>query len=425
MKSLKSILAYTLVVCFCLFLGTLFPMADSNVDTTASEYNNEKVVESTDLEKSFWEEVCDIFTQLQTVIPLVCGSIFGICYLLFKKDVPKLFSLIYTGVLFFVVFCAKVFFLFNIAELLTTILIIIIMSVALVTILKMQQKSKISYESANEKTSKKASNDPEKVALKAINRHTSRSHPVIKCIQLYHVSQNNTEKIQEYHINLAGGNSKKGVNINAIFSATISIPTEYINSLNAVKKMYEQFSNDESFDKVERDTLSLLISKQIDLLKQELDQLKKTEDITEIHCYLARLLLLYISLYAAIENHDIYVGFGHDSLGLANCEVEQALLSIEKTGILGAILFEHIPYVFSYKGNGHKNGRFYYTFSCDDKSNYIAMVALKNRGSGEPYIDGSVSENLSKIKAELNSIFTTKQNVSTHREAIYERKVYR
>ena len=395
MKRMFFVIAF--MILFICFSVVAFAQTNDEHDIdSVTDYENE--LES--VNKDFLVICEQVFKSSQTIISAVCTLLFGGYLWFFKKEIPKKWSIIIPAILLLIITIARLLLRLKYSDFSITLLLIIVLIFSFISLIRTQEKNNNLSNKINN-----AVNIPEKKALNAIKRLVNKSHTAIECIQLYSLDEFIGEKNVEYHINLIGGHSKKNVNINALFSFVITIPREYVDSLLAILKAYSQFSSDNDFSQEEQNALSILISNEIVKLKNVLNQIPSADKITETDCYLARMLLIYISLYATIERHDTYIGLGRDSLSLNNPELEYALLTSERTGVLGAILLNNLPYVFSYRGN-HKIGRFYYTFSCDTTPKYIAMISMKNRNN-EYYIDYHMSNNIKKIEKRLTDILNS------------------
>lgn len=393
-----KVLSLVLSIVMCI---TLFSMPVLAQETLEFENNNNIVSTNQNEEPplSFTDMCVEILLSTNTIVSIVMILLLGAYVLIFEKDFPKKWGAIIPACYLLVLFFVRLFLRMPAADVLVTITIIIILGIAFIVNVRLTEKQKVT---AHEGIIPK--NTTEKRALTTIQRLLNRSHSAIECIQLYSYDHTSNNEEHIYDIKFLGGASKKGVNINALFSSTIKIPKEYVDGLTTILSTYSKLTNDENnLNEAEQNAVSILISAEIDKLKEVLNNIKAVNNITDTDCYIARILLLYISLYATIQDHDTYIGLGRDSLNLNNPELETELFTFERTGILGSLLFDHTPYVFSYKRGGNKVGRFYYTFSLKCKKRYIIMISMKNK-TKENYIDYYMSENLNKIQDQLSKI---------------------
>ena len=391
MKFLSVVLS--LVICIALL--SISVMAQDSLESNVStEYVNQE--ETTDI--SFGDMCKDLFVSTNTIVSIVMVLLLGVYVLFFKKEIPKRWGYIIPACYLVVIFLMRLFLRIHYSDLLVTFATTIILGVAFIVNIQLIEKQKVI---AHEGIATK--NNIERKALNTIQRLLNRSHHSIECIQLYSFEHNADNEKHTYDINFLGGASKKGININALFSSAVKIPKEYVDRMMTILSSYSKLKNDEDgLDEAEQNTVALLMSTEIEKLKKTLNNIQSADDVTEKDCYIARILLLYISLYATIQEHDTYIGLGRDSLGLNDPKIEAALFTFERTGILGALLFDSVPYIFSYKRGGNKIGRFYYTFSFNFKKRYIVTISMKNR-SNEYYIDYNMSQNLNNIFSQLSS----------------------
>lgn len=381
----------TLIICASLLSICVFAQEQT---TPIEEIEN--ITQASDSAQTFVSLCWDVLKSTQTIVTIVGVLLLGLYALIFEKELPKRWSLIIPACFLVVLFLVRLFLRTEFADVSITITTILILGTSFIVNIRLRDKQRIAVlDIAAPKSG------AEKRTLKVIQRLLSKSHRSIECIQLYSFKTNLSEENYNYEICFLGGYSKQGVNINALFSSTIKIPKEYVESLSTIMETYSKLENDaDGLNDAEQNALALLISNQINKLKDQLNEIKSAKDVTATDCYIARILLLYISIYATLQDHDTYIGLGRDSLELKNSEVETALFTFERTGILGSLLFKQIPYVFSYKRGGNKVGRFYYTFSGGNKKQYIVMVSMKNPNN-ENYIDYNMSRNITSIQNKL------------------------
>jgi hypothetical protein len=307
-----------------------------------------------------------------------------------KKDVPKKLTLIFPAVLFLCIIVARLCIInTEWSDILITVLITAIMLIVFIYVIHIEENHEIVTQEVP--TTK---NTPEKKALGIIQREINKCHRSIECMQLYSLDEIILNDNIIYKLDFLGGSSRNGIDINALLSATMELPQEYVHEWLTILKMF----NDSSDNNPEG--ARALIIAQITRLTDELKKMTSENQVTDKECYIARILLLYISLLAVIENHDPFIGLTHDSLDLKNSQIEHLLFSYKRTGILGSILLNPIPYVFAYCKNGNKRGRFYYCVSFGNEKKYVLLISLKNKNN-RCYIDSNMSENLRNLQQKI------------------------
>lgn len=398
MRKIIPILITTIILTLiCQF--SVFAESPPHIEVTEvfSNYSNEGV----DKEENFGDFLSKSYTLLkstQSLISIVMVFVLALYVFLFKKEIPRKWGVIIPAIFIIVTFLARLTLYSKNADVYLTMMLTILQCIYFFILIYFCTKTQtITHETSLPK------NSIEKKACSLIQKLINKSHYSIECIQLYSLNSSPGETYTSFQIDFIGGSSKKGININALFSTSLNIPTEYIKSMDAIQKMYTQLDIEGGITETEQDAVSALILNEIEKLKQKLNDINAVEDISVKECYLARILLIYISLYATINEHDTYIGLGRESLDLTNPSLEPILFTYERTGILGAILLNQNPYVFSYRRGGEKKGRFYYVFSCGVEKKYIVLVSMKNKNKSY-YIDYHMSKNLESITQRLTTI---------------------
>lgn len=395
----KTLLIVILVIGIIAF-STLPVFAESSTTeiTDISTSNNTDDIQETGENNIFLTDILDLLKSTQSWISLVMILVLVIYMIVYKKEIPKKWTLIIPAVLIVFTFFARLLLRSKHADFLVTIFITVIQVAYFFVIINFWTKTQtITHETSLPK------NSIEKKACSLIQKLINKSHYAIECIQLYAINSSSEEDCTSFQIDFLGGSSKQGININALFSTSLKIPTEHITAMDTIQKMYTQLDIDGGISESGQTAVSALIYNEIEKLKKTLNNITKAEDISVKECCLARILLVYISLYATINSHDTYIGLGRDSLGLNNSGLEPVLFTYERTGILGAILLNHIPYIFSYRRGGGKKRRFYYAFSCGAEKKYIVLISMKHKNNSY-YIDYHLSSNLESISQKLCNI---------------------
>ena len=332
----------------------------------------------------------DIVFSTETIISCVIIVIPGLYAMIRKKDVPKKLTIIFPSVLFLCIIAARLCIInTKWSGVLITVLITVIMLIVFIYIIHNEEKHEIVIHEVPI-----IKNTTEKKLLGIIQREINKCHCSIECMQLYSLDEIIQNDNIFYKLDFLGGSSKKGININALFSSTMELPKEYADDWLTILKVFNDSSDDNP------DAVRALIIAQITRLKDELNKLTSANQITDKDCYIARILLLYISLLAVIDNHDAFIGLTHQSLGLINSQIEPLLFSYTRTGILGGILLNPMPYVFAYCKNGNKHGRFYYCVSFGNEKKYVLLISMKNKNN-QCYIDYNMSENLRNLQQKM------------------------
>ena len=346
-------------------------------------------------EHSFQSFLNDIIKSSLSYLSLVGIASVGLYEILTKKEIPRRFTVISPFVLLVLLFITRLILYYSITDTFICIFLSCCYVGAYLYMIYLWDKS---IESEAQPISSRA--EFERKICSLIEKSIKGSHTSIKSIQLYSYEEKETQAETEYSINYIGGQVKQGVSINALLSSSVVIESRYLNAVKSIRNYYTKLLYDDCYSEEEQNVIAALITENIEKLKKELNQISSIDSITEKDCYIARIMLVYLSLYATINDHDTYIGLGRDSLGLDDSDIEDRLFTYERTGILGALMFEKMPYVFSYRRNNGKNGRFYYTFSFGNEKKYVIMITLMNKNK-VPYIDMAMSNNLTSITNKI------------------------
>ncbi len=376
------------------------------IEMTKSEESEETVpITQKDESFSLWNICIESLKSITTYIGIGGFLLVGAYMLFFKKEIPKTISALTSFILLILIFFARICVYLPNPDISITLYMIIIYVVSIISLTHFSGKMDgLKQGQASTKTA------AEKRACNEINRIVKNGHSSIKCIQLYSVSEEKSEENTEYNINFLGGCARPKFNVNAMFASTLSIPNTYVDDLKTIRSFYTtKVTPDGNLSSSAQTIISHLIEENIEKLQKELNEIPSIDKVTEKECYIARILLLYLSLYAAINEHDAYIGLGRNSLKLSDPNLETQLFNYERTGILGAILFEKMSYVFSYMKTNNKNGRFYYSFSFGSKRKYVVVITLENKNHGA-YINDSLSNTLNSIRDKLRNLLETNDN---------------
>lgn len=241
-----------------------------------------------------------------------------------------------------------------------------------------------------------------------IRRKIAKSHPDIKSIQLYSWVEERIEKQTKFHLEYLFGSVKKDIDINAILNTNLSISNDEIDRFRAVMDLYRKYntpSDDSSNTITCYGILSEIIPKYVEEIRSKLATIQTADEISTNECCLARILITYISLQASIIEENCFIGLERNSLGLGQeSDIEQALFTKKRTGMLSPIILGDFPYVFYYMKDSEKNGRTYFTFSCAGQSkNYLVLIAIRN-SEGTPNMGIGTIRALESIENELTKI---------------------
>lgn len=373
--------------------------SEASVSIEETEHNTQKEKNET---FSFWNICIESLKSITTYIGIGGFLLVGAYMLFFKKEIPKTISALTSCILLILIFFARICVYLPNPDISITLYVIIVYVVSVILLTHFSGKMDgLKQGQTSTKTG------AEKRACNEINRIVKNGHSSIKCIQLYSVSEEKSGENTEYNINFLGGCARPKFKVNAMFATTLSIPSTYVDELKTIHSFYmTKVTPDGNLSNSEQTLISHLIEDNIAKLQKELNGISSVDMVTEKECYIARILLLYLSLYAAINEHDAYIGLGRNSLKLSNPNLEAQLFNYERTGILGAILFEKMSYVFSYMKTNSKNGRFYYSFSFGSKRKYVVVITLENKNHGA-YINDSLSNTLNSIKDKLRNLLET------------------
>ncbi len=387
-----SVVVISIILLCCFSMHATAKEESPPSDTTEIQIEN---TTSLDVQNNYYAIGESLLKSSSTYVSIGGIVLFGAYSIFFKKDLPKWKSAIISFSLLLLILIARLCLFSSYADLLITIFVFVLFSSAYIIF-----SYSIEYKKQDNEDSKAIETNIDKQACNIINRVIKKCHSSIKCIQLYSFEEKESDTDTIFNINLSGGSAKPSTNINALFAHTIKLPKEFLKNVKAIQNFYIKLTSDDDFSEEEQNVILILIEQEINTFRNQLNLIPSIDEITEQDCYIARILLVYLSIYAAITEHDSYIGLGRDSLGLNNQSVESYLLTHERTGILASILFQNMPYVFSYLRGNNKQGRFYYSFSCGKKKKYIVMITLTNKNN-IPYIDFAIANSLNSIQKKL------------------------
>lgn len=402
-KVIIAVVSLSMVFLFSICAFATETTAVTRVSTETTETTNSILTTQDDKETSvisFGEVIKNALSSITTYISIAGFLLVGIFMIFFNQEVPKRIATLTPFIMLVLLLIARIFVYLPHADISITIYVMVLYILGIIWYKKIISSSTPIKEISDVPVTV---NSIEKKAINSLGRLLKQSHGSIKCIQIYSVEKERLEKYTEYTIKFIGGQVRPQFNVNALFSSIMCIENEYLDEMNAVKRLYTSFVSDGQLTYDEQKVILGLINEKIVKLQNKLNNISSIDSITAHDCYVARILLVYLSLKTAIEQHGCFIGLGTNSLGLNNPEIETRLFNYKRTGILGSILYENTPYVFSYMKSNDKNGRFYYAFNFGTKKNYIMTLTLTNKDRNT-YISQDISNSIDSIKNDLGAI---------------------
>lgn len=393
------------LLCLLILTGFLSntPVSDINNATSIVINNEDETLNILDL----IHIIVDIGKSSITLATLATSTFLpALTILIVKAEIPNVWKCLIPAITFICIFIIRLFLRFPSPDFWVTAISICFLEIILVYIISLQKTISSLQNSVNEDGFTGSS--IEKHMCKYISKHIKKCHPAIESIQLYSsIKQNNNNNYTSFKINYIFGSAKENVEINALLSVVFSITSNDFEQFSAILEQYNKFiDGTENWN--EQEALKVLlkstITENIENLKKSLQQIPSNDKVSTNDCCRARLLLAYLSMFPELENASSFIGLKENSLGL-NPEIERALFTLKRTGILGAILLRNHPYVFCYKRDGDKKGRFYYTLYYEsNQKGYIILISLRNKDNSIS-IDSSVEKALRSIQQYFEKNF--------------------
>lgn len=358
---------------------------------------------------AFIELVLSVGKSTLTIVSFAMSVLFPFAlYIKYKIELSAKWKILIPFFFFSLIFTARLLLYTSFPDIFITIFIIVVLTLLLAYILSLQHR--IDNVVPEEKEVK-----PEVRACRYIDRYTPKCHPAIESIQLYSVKTIDDTDMLKYQIDFIDGQVKCDVEINALLSTQLSVDRLCAEEFNAVSVRFFSWYRGEASTFNEQDNLKEFVRRmatdKADDIKTKLSQIKSSADVSNSDCAYARVRLVYLSMLAALEGPRSYIGLEKNSLGLSSPNIEPTLFTKKRTGLLGAILLDGVPYVFCYMRNGSKCGRFYYAFTCGtDQHKYAVLIAVRNKDN-KWRIENSTASALEKIERNLRGILDVERNI--------------
>lgn len=353
-----------------------------------------------------WFSALDIaYTVSSLVISLVvCGLIALIC----KKELPQKDITLHTFLLFITVSCYRLLLSIlgtSSADFIGVLFIALVYTAFLFFYFKLSVSVAEKTEGTNIEPIGNIRPKPEAKAISYIKAKINKSHPCIESIQLYRYSISETGGTVDYDLEYIDGARRDKVEINALIGLNLHLNKETVAEVKAIMSLYNDYMNPETKEQIDtyRQLLIVAIDKGTQRIMKKLESIQDVKDVKSTDCSLARVLMVYCSILASLDKETTFVGFGDNALGI-NKEIEHALFTYKRTGVLGAILLQDYPYAFYYNRNGDKTGRIYCSFVCSNEAgNYLALIALRLEDNAiVPNL--GMSDALLKIKTNITKV---------------------
>lgn len=174
------------------------------------------------------------------------------------------------------------------------------------------------------------------------------------------------------------GKVRERIEINSILQTYFYIPHPVYKKMVQTKKCYMQYIN-ASDPNIRANGKYAFKEKGAELcrnLLQILNGIERKEDIKEEHLSMYRILAVVLP---AITDETPYETF------LENKEIEKALISKKKTGLLGGIILDHC-YVFRNECSLAKKNRIYVTFHFEQEQNVLILISINAECFQDPHL---------------------------------------
>lgn len=230
--------------------------------------------------------------------------------------------------------------------------------------------------------------------LKDALKHTWEQHNWLISVQAYRVKESNDDGISIYRFSEIDHYTKDTSDINSVLSINYEIKEEYIEQFKAIINFYHLilFPSETGQQQNLRDERSInsllqLIEADSTKIQDELSRISCIDAVSKEACCLARMLNIYQCLLKVLTPQEDAGEFnGHlgefafkdgDILGEEKLEIEKALFTAYRTGLLCGILLGNAGrYQFEYRKDGEKHGRCYYVSAIYPKEDREPIVCL-------------------------------------------------
>lgn len=380
---------------------------ESKIELPAEETHEVSISEETDgPSNDGWFSSLDIAYTVSSLFisSIVCGLIALIC----KKELSQKDIALHTFLLFISLTCYR--FLLSIfgtssADFIGVLFIALVYTTFLFFYFKMSVSVAEKTEETNIETIGNIRPKPEAKAVSYIKAKINKSHPCIESIQLYRYSISEAGGTIDYDLEYIDGVRRDKVEINALIGLNLHLDKETVAEVKGIMSLYNDYMNPKTKEQIDtyRQLLIAAIDKGTKRIMEKLESIQDVKDVKSTDCSLARVLMVYCSILASLDKETTFVGFGDNALGITK-EIEHALFTYKRTGVLGAILLQDYPYAFYYNRNGDKTGRIYCSFVCSNEAgNYLALIALRlDNNVIVPNL--GISNALLKIKSDITKV---------------------
>lgn len=359
-----------------------------------------------------FKSIISDFFSLNTLISIIILLLPSFIYhKIFKKDLPFFYQIAIPFISTLILLFFRVALLTKYSDIIINVLVVLFEVITFSIILYLIESPK----NAKKQLPKNNKKTRETKLIDYIKKFKINRNEAIECLQLYSIIKDDKSDLYSYNIKYLAGTARNDIDISARQNMVINIEKDLADSCIGIRQLLNESLKNGNETNLQ--LIQTLLQEKIDTFKEELTNISCVESITAKECVKARILLLYYSLLAAInDNHKTIIGLSTNSLNLntENIEnngennifknIELKLFSPANTGFLGTILLENFPYVFSYMRNGIKQGRFYYTFLCGNKKQYLFLIAINNKDHGY-YLDFITTNKITSLEKKINEIF--------------------
>lgn len=231
--------------------------------------------------------------------------------------------------------------------------------------------------------------------LKNALKHVWGRHDWLISVQAYQVNQTHSGNSYIYDFCEIDHYTKSTSDINSVLSISYSVSKLHIDTFKLIVNSYrtllypdETEQQRDSSDEAIISNLLCLINSEKDKIEEELSSISCTGEVSKEVCCLARMLNIYQSFLKVLAPQENGNGFNGsvlgelafkdgDLLGADKTEIEKALFTAYRTGLLCGILLGNTSrYHFEYRKDGEKQGRCYYVSAIYPRNNSEPIVCL-------------------------------------------------
>lgn len=231
--------------------------------------------------------------------------------------------------------------------------------------------------------------------LKSALKHVWGRHDWLISVQAYQVNETHNGSSYIYNFSEIDHYTKSTSDINAVLSMSYKVSETYIESFKAIINFYQAFRYPNETeqqrnppDEANINVLLQLINTEKNKIQDELSSISCIEEVSKEACCLARMLNIYQSFLKVLDSQENGNSFNGsvlgelafkdgDLLGADKTEIEKALFTAYRTGLLCGILLGNTSrYHFEYRKDGGKQGRRYYVSAIYPRNNSEPIVCL-------------------------------------------------